>query len=81
MTEGDAAAMSDELEPIVAGLRVRTKKGAKFRGVVVVVYDSLKGVPHAVVEADHPHFDGVEHVYPLAQLSIDFMNPTKEREP
>lgn len=71
----------DELEPIVRGMRVKTKKGAKFRGVVVVVYDSLKGVPHAVVEADHPHFDGTEHVYPLRQLTIDFMNQPKEPTP
>lgn len=73
--------MMDELEPIEKGDRVKTKKGAAFRGIVVVVYDSLKGVPHAVVEADHPHFDGTEHVYPLAQLTIDFMNPPKERRP
>lgn len=57
--------------PIVKGDRVRTRKGAQFRGIAVVVYESLKGVPHAVVEADHPHFEGVEHVYPLLQLVHD----------
>jgi hypothetical protein len=58
--------------PIKAGDPVRTRKGARFAGIVVVVYDSLKGIPHAVVEADHPYFDGTEHVYPLAQLVIDW---------
>jgi hypothetical protein len=60
------------------GDRVVTRKGAKFRGVVVVTYASLKGVPHAVVESDHPHFDGTEHVYPLAQLVLD---PIEEARP
>ena len=63
--------MRTDARPFEPGDRVKTIKGAMFRGVVVVLYDSLKGVPHAVVEADHPHFDGVEHVYPLAQLAID----------
>lgn len=61
--------MSDQ--PIVRGDRVRTRKGAQFRGIVVVVYDSVAGIPHAVVEADHPHFEATEHLYPLAQLVHD----------
>ena len=62
--------MSDE-HPIAVGDRVKTRKGAMFSGIVVVLYNSLKGVPHAVVEADHPWFDSTEHLYPLAQLVYD----------
>lgn len=61
-----------EEPPIKTGDRVKTRKGAHFSGVVVVLYDSLKGIPHAVVESDHPWFDGTEHLYPLAQLVIDW---------
>lgn len=51
--------------PIVKGDLVRTRKGANFSGVVVVLYDSLGGYPHAVVEAVEPGFEDTEHLYPL----------------
>jgi len=57
--------------PIAKGDPVRTRKGAHFSGVVVVLYDSLGGFPHAVVEAVEPGFEGTEHLYPLGQLMLD----------
>lgn len=57
--------------PIAKGDPVRTRKGAHFSGIVVVLYDSLGGYPHAVVEAVEPGFEGTEHLYPLGQLMLD----------
>lgn len=72
--------MTGDPGPIRTGDRVQTRKGAQFRGVVVVLYNSLKGVPHAVVEADHPHFEGTEHVYPLLQLIHDPLGVKGQRQ-
>ena len=54
--------------PIAVGMLVETIKGAKFTGIVLALYDIGGRSPGAVVEAIHPDFLGVRHVYPLAQL-------------
>jgi len=49
---------------------VETRKGAKFRGIVLAIYPNLRGEMRCSVEATDPHFDGTIHVYPLAQMRI-----------
>jgi len=54
---------------------VRTRKGANFCGRVIVLFDSLDGYPHCVVEAIEPGFERTLHVYPLGQICIDDGEP------
>jgi hypothetical protein len=51
------------------GSAVRTKKGAKFWGMIVAI-DVDEMNPGVTVMATHPNFRGTKHVYPLAQLEL-----------
>jgi len=53
------------------GYRLRTRKGAAFRGEVVAEFLSLDGTPHVVLEATEEGFKRSLHVYPMVQLEAD----------
>jgi hypothetical protein len=57
--------------PIAEGDPVRTAKGARFAGVVAVIFMTRQHELRAVVEAIDPAFAGTLHVYPLDQLVLD----------
>lgn len=50
---------------------VRTHRGAAFAGRLLVIFPSLDGTPHGVVEAIERKFKRTLHVYPLGQLMLD----------
>lgn len=50
------------------GARVRTSKGAAFRGRLIAFHDWDGDLPGATVEATDAAFKGTRHVYPLKQL-------------
>ena len=53
------------------GGRIRTIRGAKFRGVPLVYFNSMNGTPHVCIEAVDEHFERSIHVYPLSQTEPD----------
>lgn len=49
-------------------MKLRTIKGANWRGVELVRFNSLNGTPHVVIEAVDPGFERSMHLYPAAQV-------------
>lgn len=49
-------------------IKLRTIKGANWRGVELVRFNSLNGTPHVVIEAVDPGFERAMHLYPVAQV-------------
>jgi len=60
-----AAPTSVQLKP---GDKVTKSKGFKFPGIVVSLFTTSAGAERVVVEADHPDFAGMLHIYNPEQL-------------
>lgn len=50
------------------GQRVRKAKGFQFPGVIVAMFTTTAGKHRVVVEAVHPEFAGMLHIYDPEQL-------------
>jgi hypothetical protein len=48
--------------------RVKKIKGYKYPGVIVSIFYTLKGEVRYVVEADHPDFAGMLHIFSDSDL-------------
>ena len=59
-----------EIPPLVVGDHVRKRDGAKFEGVIVVIFTTLEGNERCVVEAIDLKFAGNLHIYNLNQLEL-----------
>lgn len=55
--------MKDDVYVFVKGDRVEKWRGYKFPGVVVSVFLTRRGERRLVVEADHPDFAGMLHIF------------------
>jgi hypothetical protein len=49
---------------------VRKRSGYKYPGVVVAVFTTRAGLVRYVVEADHPSFSGMLHIFAEDQLGL-----------
>jgi hypothetical protein len=52
------------------GDKVRKRSGYEFPGIVVSVFTTRAGVVRVVVEADHPAFKGMLHIFGPEQLEL-----------
>jgi hypothetical protein len=50
------------------GDRVQKRTGYQYPGIVVSVFTTRAGSVRYVVEADHPRFEGMLHIYSEDQL-------------
>lgn len=48
--------------------KVQKKYGYKYPGIIVCVFETLDGKVRYVVEADHPDFKGMLHIFKDADL-------------
>lgn len=55
--------MKDDGQLLVEGDRVEKRRGYKFPGVVVSVFLTRGRERRLVVEADHPDFAGMLHIF------------------
>jgi hypothetical protein len=52
------------------GDRVRKRSGYEYPGFVVSVFTNRSGAVRYVVEADHPSFSGMLHIFNEEQLEL-----------
>ena len=55
-------------EPFKIGDRVRKRAGYEYPGIIVSVFTTRAGAVRYVVEADHPEFAGMLHIFNGDQL-------------
>ena len=52
------------------GDKVRKRNGYEYPGFIVSVFTNRAGAVHYVVEADHPAFSGMLHIFNEEQLEL-----------
>ena len=63
-------------EPLKIGDLVRKRAGYEYPGVIVSVFTTQAGAVRYVVEADHPSFKGMLHIFNGEQLEPRAQAPT-----
>jgi hypothetical protein len=66
------AAMGDQVTdaPFKLGDRVKKRSGYEYPGFIVSVFTNRAGAVRYVVEADHPAFSGMLHIFNGDQLTV-----------
>jgi hypothetical protein len=57
------------------GDKVRKRSGYEYPGFVVSVFKNRAGAVRYVVEADHPSFSGMLHIFNEEQLELQLKRP------
>jgi hypothetical protein len=61
------------------GDRVRKRSGYEYPGFVVSVFVNRAGAVRYVVEADHPAFSGMLHIFNEEQLELRELNDHEDQ--